>query len=86
MSPGGSNHPDVRRYAGGDVPDNRRRYEAERFDPIVGGDVVELLVWDGDDPLGDVFLAPIDQRRGWANLGDWIHLERQGGTRPRPPA
>lgn len=74
----GMNHPEVRRYAGGDVPYNRSRYESERFDLISSGDVVHLLVCDGDERLGDVSLAPINERRGWANLGYWIHPERQG--------
>jgi RimJ/RimL family protein N-acetyltransferase len=74
----GTNHPRVRQYAGGDVPYNRRRFEEERFEALSGGDVVDLLVCDGDDRLGDVSLAPIDQRRGWANLGYWIHPDRQG--------
>jgi len=74
----GVNHPAVRQYAGGDVPCNRRRYEEERFDPVAGGEFVELLVCDGDERLGDVSLAPIDERRGWANLGVWIHPDRQG--------
>lgn len=26
---------------------------------------------------GDVSLAPIDERRGWANLGYWSHLDKQ---------
>lgn len=74
----GTNHPAVRQYAGDDVPYNRRRYEEERFGPLSDGDVVHLLVCDGDDRLGDVSLAPIDERRGWANLGYWIHPDRQG--------
>lgn len=74
----GINHPAVRRYAGGDVPYNRRRYEDEWFERISGGDVVHLLVCDGDERVGDVSLAPIDERRGWANLGYWIHPDHQG--------
>lgn len=74
----GVNHPAVRRYAGGDVPYNRPRYEAERFESAANGDAVGLLVCDGDDRLGSVSLAPIDDRRGWANLGYWIHPDRQG--------
>lgn len=74
----GVNHPDVRRYVGGEVPYNRERYEDEWFETISDGDGVHLLVCDGDDRLGDVSLAPIDDRRGWANLGYWIHPESQG--------
>jgi len=72
------NHPDIRRYAGGDVPYNRERYESERFEMISSGDVVHLLVCDDDEPLGDISLAPIDERRGWANLGYRIHPDHQG--------
>lgn len=72
------NHPDIRRYAGGDTPYNRERYETERFDRIAGGDIVHLLVCNGDQRLGDVSLAPIDERRGWANLGYRIHPDHQG--------
>lgn len=74
----GINHPAVRRYAGGDVPYNRPRYEDEWFDRISSGEVVHLVVCDGDDRVGDVSLAPIDERRGWANLGYWIHPDQQG--------
>jgi len=74
----GMNHPAVRRYAGGDVPYNRRRYEAERFERISGDELVHLLVCDGEERLGDVSLAPIDERRGWANLGYWIHPDHRG--------
>jgi len=74
----GINHPAVRRYAGGDVPYNRPRYEDEWFDRISSGEVVHLLVCDGDERVGDVSLAPIDDRRGWANLGYWIHPDHQG--------
>jgi RimJ/RimL family protein N-acetyltransferase len=72
------NHPEVRPYAGGDAPYNRERYENERFDMISSGDVVHLLVCDGDKPLGDISLAPIDERRDWANLGYRIHPDHQG--------
>jgi RimJ/RimL family protein N-acetyltransferase len=72
----GTNHPAVRQYAGGDLPYNRQRYENERLDPTSGGEVLQLLVCDGDERLGDVSLAPIDERRGWANLGYWIQPDR----------
>lgn len=74
----GINHPAVRQYAGGDIPYNRYRYEEERFDPISEGQFVHLLICDGDERQGDVSLAPIDERRGWANLGYWIHPDSQG--------
>jgi RimJ/RimL family protein N-acetyltransferase len=74
----GMNHPAVRRYAGGDLPYNRERYEDERFDAISGGDVLHLLVLAGGERVGDVSLAPIDDRRGWANLGYWVHPDRRG--------
>jgi RimJ/RimL family protein N-acetyltransferase len=74
----GINHPAMRRYAGGDVQYNRPRYEDERFDTLSDGDVVQLLVCDGDERLGDVSLAPVDERRGWANLGYRVHPGHQG--------
>lgn len=74
----GMNHPEIRPYAGADTPYNRRRYEQERFEQLADDDVLHLLVWDGSDRLGDVSLAPIDERRGWANLGYWIHPDHQG--------
>lgn len=74
----GTNHPAVRQYAGGDLPYNRRRYEESRFASLSGGEFLQLLVCDGDERLGDVSLAPIDDRRGWANLGFWIHPDHQG--------
>ena len=73
----GINHPAVRQYAGGDLPYNRQRYEEEWFDPISDGEFVELLVCDGDERLGNVSLAPINERRGWANLGYWIHPDHR---------
>lgn len=73
----GYNIPAVRRYAGGDRPYNRQRYEAERFDPLANGEFVQLLIYD-DARIGDVSLAPIDDRRGWANLGYWVHPDHQG--------
>jgi len=83
----GINHPAMRRYAGGDVPYNRPRYEDERFDTLSDGDVVQLLVCDGDERLGDVSLAPVDERRGWANLATGsTPATRARGTRPTPPA
>lgn len=74
----GMNHPTVRQYAGGDLPYNRPRYEDELFDTISSGEVLHLLVCIEGERLGDVSLAPIDQRRGWANLGYWIHPDWQG--------
>lgn len=74
----GINDPAVRPYAGGDLPYNQRRYETERFDPISSGEHLHLLVCTGGDRVGDVSLAPIDERRGWANLGYWIHPDHQG--------
>lgn len=57
------NTPATRQYVGADIPYNRRRYEEELFDPMYGGDFVQLLVYD-DERLGDVSLAPINERRG----------------------
>ncbi|QPV62006.1 GNAT family N-acetyltransferase [Halosimplex litoreum] len=74
----GSHHPRVRRYAGPDAPVGGDDYESRLFDRMDGPDAVELLVCDGDEPVGDVSLAPIDDRRGWANLGYWIHPDHQG--------
>lgn len=74
----GMNHPAVRTYAGADIPYNRQRYEEQRFDSIASAENLHLLVCSGMDRLGDVSLAPIDERRGWANLGYWIHPDHQG--------
>lgn len=74
----GVNHPDVRRYVGGDFPFTRQRYEEKWSDSNSGDEFLQLLVCDGDKRLGDVSLAPVDERRGWANLGYWIHPDRQG--------
>jgi RimJ/RimL family protein N-acetyltransferase len=74
----GMNHPAVRQHAGGDLPYNRPRYEDELFDAISSGEVMQLLVCCEGERLGDVSLAPIDERRGWANLGYWIHPDQQG--------
>lgn len=68
-----ANHPDIRRYAAGDVPVSRPEFGADTDD-----DIVKLLACDGDTRLGVVSLAPIDERRGWANLGYWIHPDHWG--------
>lgn len=73
----GMNTPATRKYAGADIPYNHQRYEEELFEGISSGDFLQLLVYD-DERLGDVSLAPIDDRRGWANLGYWIHPDHQG--------
>lgn len=73
-----SHHPRVRPFAGPDAPVSREAYESDLFDRIAGDDVVELLVCDGETPVGDVSLAPIDDRRGWANLGYAVHPDHQG--------
>ena len=74
----GMNHPETRRYAGGDLPYNRPRYEDELFETISGGDVLHALVRAEGQRVGDVSLAPIDERRGWANLGYWVHPDHWG--------
>ncbi|WP_436931315.1 GNAT family N-acetyltransferase [Halosimplex halobium] len=74
----GSHHPQVRRYAGPDAPVGGDDYESRLFDRMGVPDAVELLICDGDERVGDVSLAPIDDRRGWANLGYWVHPDRQG--------
>ena len=74
----GMNHPETRRYAGADLPYNRPRYEDELFETISGGDVFHALVRAEGQRVGDVSLAPIDERRGWANLGYWVHPDHWG--------
>lgn len=75
----GVNRPDVRRYSGAfSEPYNRERYEAEWFERISEEGMVQLLACHGDERLGSVSLAPMDERRGWANLGYWIHPDHQG--------
>ena len=76
----GSHHPSVRRTAGPDAPESREVYESDLFDRIAGDDAVKLLICDDGEPIGDVSLAPIDDRRGWANLGYWVHPDHQGNN------
>mgnify|MGYP003851773773 FL=1 len=73
-----SHHPRVRGYAGPDAPESGEAHESALLDRIARDDAVELLVCDGDEPVGDVSLAPIDDRRGWANLGYAVHPDHQG--------
>jgi len=68
-----ANHPDIRRYAAGDVPVSRPGIRDHTDD-----DIVKLLACRDDARLGVVSLAPIDERRGWANLGFWIHPDHWG--------
>jgi RimJ/RimL family protein N-acetyltransferase len=80
----GVNHPDVRRYI--DVwrtPTTADEYDDlyEQYD--ADEDSVSLLVVAkrGDhagDRVGSVQLAPLVDRRGWANLGAWIHPKAWG--------
>jgi RimJ/RimL family protein N-acetyltransferase len=73
-----SHHPRVRDYAGPDAPVSGEAHESDLLDRIGRDDAVELLVCDGDERVGDVSLAPIDDRRGWANLGYAVHPDYQG--------
>lgn len=72
----GLNDPSVRRYAGGPKPLTGERLRAERLPE--DDDLLALLVCVDDERAGTVSLAPIDHRRGWANLGYWIHPDHQG--------
>jgi len=74
----GVTDPSVRPYAGDEIPYSRDRYVEERLAPVEAGDALNLLVGGGDDRAGAVSLGPIDDRRGWANLGYWIHPDHQG--------
>jgi len=62
---------------GGAIPYTRQGYERERYDLISEREVLELLVCEDDRRVGWVSLAPIDERRGWANLGYWIHPDHR---------
>lgn len=80
----GVNHPDVRRFIGSfRTPTTAEEYDDlyERYD--ADPDSVSLLVvpkaGDGaGDPVGSVQLAPVDDGRGWANLGAWLHPDGWG--------
>lgn len=80
----GVNHPEIRRYI--DVwrtPTTADEYDDlyEQYD--ADEDSVSLLVVPktgehAGDPVGSVQLAPLVDRRGWANLGAWIHPKAWG--------
>lgn len=76
------NDPDVRRYIGVfEGPYDRQRFEGEWLERMRESDGPDLLVTTPDDDpdrLGNVSLAPLDERRGWANLGAWIHPDHWG--------
>ncbi|WP_435078273.1 GNAT family N-acetyltransferase [Halococcus sp. AFM35] len=74
----GVNHPNVRRYISAfRLPQNAERY-GETFENIDSSDSgATLLIHADGDPVGSVQLYPIDDSRGWANLGCWVVPERQ---------
>lgn len=74
----GVNHPDVRRYISVfRTPQNTERYE-ETFENIDSSDDgASLLICADDEPVGSVQLYPVDDSRGWANLGFWLIPDEQ---------
>ncbi|MEY7848458.1 GNAT family N-acetyltransferase [Natrarchaeobius sp. A-rgal3] len=63
------NHPDIRRYIDEfRFPTSRTEYEEWADDGISSGRV-DLLVCADGDPVGRVRLVPLEEPRGWANLG-----------------
>jgi RimJ/RimL family protein N-acetyltransferase len=75
----GVNHPDVRRYISVfRLPHNMERYE-ETFENIDSSEAgVSLLIHADGEPVGSVQLYPVDDSRGWANLGCWVVPAQQG--------
>lgn len=75
----GVNHPDVRRYISVfRTPQNTERYE-EVFENIDSSeDDVSLLICADGEPAGSIQLYPVDDSRGWTNLGFWVHPDEQG--------
>ena len=75
----GVNHPNVRRYISVfRTPQNTERYE-EVFENIDSSDDgASLLICADDEPVGSVQLYPVDDGRGWANLGFWVYPDEQG--------
>lgn len=80
----GMNHPEVRRYidvwrtptTAGEYDDLYEQYDADE-------DAASLLVVPtagegAGAPIGSVQLAPVDDARGCANLGAWIHPDSWG--------
>ncbi|WP_435196549.1 GNAT family N-acetyltransferase [Natronomonas sp. EA1] len=80
----GLNHPDIRRY----IDTFRTPTTADEYDDLYeqydgNPDNVTLLVVPktGDqqgEAVGSVQLAPINDARGWANLGAWLHPKAWG--------
>lgn len=76
----GVNHPDVRRHIGVfRTPYNRERYENDLWEADSSEDGASLLVCPrGDEePVASIQLYPVDDGRGWANLGVWIMPDAQ---------
>lgn len=80
----GVNHPEIRRYidvwrtptTADEYDDLYEQYEADE-------DSVSLLVVakaedHAGNLVGSVQLAPVVDRRGWANLGAWVHPDAWG--------
>lgn len=80
----GVNHPKVRRYITHfRRPHTEERYREERWPYDTNEDGVTLLPVPregefADEPVGSVQLAPLDESRGWANLGLWFHPDAWG--------
>ena len=75
----GVNHPEIRRYISVfRLPQNAERYE-ETFENIDSSDSgATLLIHADNEPVGSVQLYPVDDGRGWANLGCWVVPDQQG--------
>jgi RimJ/RimL family protein N-acetyltransferase len=87
------NHPEVRRYIGlFREPTSRGEVEESFEDHLTADDAATLLAVPKDDPagagdpagaragepVGSFQLYPIDDARGWANLGLWLHPDAWG--------
>lgn len=74
-----TNHPQIRRYLEVyEGPHSAEKFEETDLDRALTGDNVVLLACRDGEPVGSVSLAPVQDARGWANLGAWIHPDHQG--------
>ena len=75
----GVNHPEIRQYISVfRTPQNTERYEATFENIDSSEDGASLLICADAGPVGSIQLYPVDDSRGWANLGFWVHPDEQG--------
>ncbi len=74
------NHPAIRRYIQlFRTPQSETRAKESFFeDRESNNDEASFIICADGEPVGSIQLHPIDDSRGWTNLGFWVHPDEQG--------